>query len=342
MHGTRTRRLRASTARNALLLGGLFALVLFVGLNAALELRHPEFVDGEYALRLRLLTCQLEEHPDRPLCLLLGTSRLAQAVLPADLPLLRTPDGRQALVFNACRFGGSPAMTLVHLRRYLAANVRPRWVVLEVVPGQLSDEEDTFVNEVLTASDLSGLQPFANPTRLFSNYARQSILRAPSYPAHLLGLRTPAAPCLDAQGGYGELLDDVSDGERRSRMERTRHYLRPGVTRFRVSPSSDGILRECLALCRGIGAEVLIVVTPEGSEYRGWYSSEANELLKRFLASLCESRGVDALDARDWLDDADFCDDHHVLRRGAERFTARFGAEILRPWIERAARTEGR
>jgi hypothetical protein len=78
---------------------------------------------------------------------------------------------------------------------------------------------------------------------------------------------------------------------------------------------------------------VVLVLTPEGKEFQGWYAPEARAEVDRYSAAVASEYGLPLIDARDWLSEEDFSDQHHTLRRGAERFTERLGREVLRPLV---------
>jgi hypothetical protein len=73
---------------------------------------------------------------------------------------------------------------------------------------------------------------------------------------------------------------------------------------------------------------------PEAPAFRGWYPPGSKELARQYLAGLSKEYGVPVFDASDWLpDETAFADAHHLLRHGAEAFSARFGRECVGPWL---------
>ena len=73
---------------------------------------------------------------------------------------------------------------------------------------------------------------------------------------------------------------------------------------------------------------------PESPEFRDWYSPGAKGALEGYLMRLRIETGFLCFDCSDWLSESDFYDGHHLLRGGATRFSRRFGAECLKPWLE--------
>jgi hypothetical protein len=88
-----------------------------------------------------------------------------------------------------------------------------------------------------------------------------------------------------------------------------------------------------LELCRAERIPVALVLMPEGSDFRSWYSAGASGQVNAFLEGLCQEFGVALIDAREWLPDEGFCDSHHPVPEGAERFSARLGAEAIVPLL---------
>src|SRR5207249_1741885 len=99
------------------------------------------------------------------------------------------------------------------------------------------------------------------------------------------------------------------------------HLLRvPGV-----SGAADRALREFLALCRGRGTGVTLVLMPECSAFRQWATPPARRRTRTYLDGLCRGYGLTVVDARDWVADAGFADGHHLLPAAAAAFSRRFG-----------------
>jgi hypothetical protein len=95
---------------------------------------------------------------------------------------------------------------------------------------------------------------------------------------------------------------------------------------------------DLLECCRREQIPVVLVLTPESSVFRGWYSADALSAVRQMLSELSEAHGVRIIDSRQWLADTDFLDGHHVLASGAKIFTTRLLDE-LRPLLARLAQT---
>jgi hypothetical protein len=87
---------------------------------------------------------------------------------------------------------------------------------------------------------------------------------------------------------------------------------------------------------RATGTEVVAVLMPEGSEFRALYTQEVRAGVDDLIRRLRDEVGVTVVDARGWLGDAAFYDQHHLLPNGARAFADRFRTEALGPALFRA------
>ena len=104
----------------------------------------------------------------------------------------------------------------------------------------------------------------------------------------------------------------------------------PGLSRFRLGKIPTKALRELLDLCRREKLPAALVVMPESSAFRSWYSPEARTAIRGLLDQLNQTYGVEVIDAERWVADEDFEDGHHTLLHGADVFTYRLYAELPR------------
>ena len=322
----------------------LFLALGQVGLILLLEWRLPELHDVEYGMRLRLLKKRIVEAPARPLCLVVGSSRLTMGFLPEQLPLLRSASGEEVLPFNFGHLGGGPLINLMNLRRLLREGIRPRWVVLEVVPTLMEDQSPWMAVRLSFAADLPLLQRYIDTTTVWGVYLRTRL--NPWY-SKRLGLLRRYASCLAQDSGDIERIrlkplggDDgwivftkMDDEEKRRRTASIRASYFEGLQNYHIEPLPDRALRECLDLCRHEGIECVLLVTPESSEYRSWYSADGLECFHRYCDKLCAEYGVPLIDAGTWGADEQFIDGTHLMRGGAEAFTARLGRELFEPLV---------
>ena len=88
---------------------------------------------------------------------------------------------------------------------------------------------------------------------------------------------------------------------------------------------TDRALRESLDLCRREKIECVLLVTPESSEFRSWYSSDGLAAFDRYCDGLRTDYGVQIIDARTWIPDEQFTDGHHPLRAARKRSPTGWG-----------------
>ncbi|MFO0968242.1 MAG: DUF1574 family protein [Gemmataceae bacterium] len=316
-----------------------------LALNAYLEIRHPDLFDGEYMVRLDRLRRVLAEAPERPLLLLIGSSRTVMSFRPEILPPLYDKSG-PVHVFNFSHIGAGPMMNLVELRRLLADGVQPRWLVLELMPPQMGDRRQSIaINNALTR-DLPTLHGHYPALQLYGYFARNRALPAWKFRRYILKQISPAlAPDafvprehvhIGPLGGDWSvhLFPDIDESRRRQEIDKAGIGYYPDVQSLEMLEPSCGANRDILRLCQEHGIKVVVLLTPEGPAFRSWYSAPAERRLAEYCAGLEREFGVPIVSARDWLEERDFVDSHHVILPGAEKFTRRLGAEVLEPLVQ--------
>src|SRR5262249_36448115 len=127
-------------ARHAVVWGIVAFVGMQLGMSVAMEHISPQWRDPEYGYKLRELRDRLRENPDRPLLLVVGSSRSGLGVCPADFELKDNENSRAPLVFNMAISGSGPLFELMSLKRVLSEGIRPRWVMLEVLAPLLYQE----------------------------------------------------------------------------------------------------------------------------------------------------------------------------------------------------------
>jgi hypothetical protein len=322
-----------------------WAVVSFVGLQLALnvyaEARHPEVYDPEYRDRLAVLRERNRDAPELPLMLVVGSSRVMTDFRPEELPPMPTSDGSWALPFNLSHGGSGPLLNLVMVRRVLRDGFSPRWVVVEVVPSLLSAPERATVTRLAQARDLPVLRRYVSPAELYGRYLRERLkagyehrdafFRQCSPRPDRIGERWDSFP-LAPLGGPAEIPHANAGPEEVRRLTAAvRGQYFESLQRLQVHPVSDRALRELLDLCRQRQIVAVLLLTPESSEFRGWYPPAALRLVDDYCRGLSREYGVPLVGSREWLPDDMFTDGHHVTERGATEFTRRLGREVLQP-----------
>lgn len=342
---------RKGLSRAALVWGLLFAAAFQLGVAMLMETVCPAIRDPEYACKLSRLRALTAASPGRPLIVALGSSRLALGFRPDALPFCRT-EGVEPVACNLAINGAGPLTELLVLRRLLRDGVRPEWLVVEVHPALLSQddqwgEQNWFDPQRAGWHDLPLLWSHA-PNRLFllRRWFRSRLTPGHS---HRMNLSEEFAPqwlpyrklpengweALDRYGWKPHDKPLANKAEYRLRVEKARLEYFEALQRYRLSPRIDRTLRELLDMCLGHGIRVVLVTPPEGTEFQSWYPPGVMKSIHEYLTRLSAETGVPWADARSWLPDDCFHDGHHLLAHGARRFTERFGREVLGPLLGR-------
>jgi len=323
---------------------------LQAGFSWIIDRWEPGLRDPEYGRKRSLLRARIAEHPDRPLVLALGTSRTAYGLRPGTVSGVTT-EGTQPLVFNFGVLGGGPLYELVYLNRLLDEGIRPTTVLIEVHPPLLHDVPDLSfvlapVVERCDARDLAVLRRFtAGPVVLYAKWLRLRLVTCHRYRYVLISRAAPRwvteAPPPDVQGltktdqlGWVPYpWDAPDDALRRERSLQTVAAYECAIRDYAVSDAPDRALREMLDVCRRRQIDAALVIMPEESEYRRTFARRTHARAETYLDALCGEYDVPLFDAREWCDDTDFGDAQHLLREGADRFSAMFTGDRLHPWL---------
>lgn len=330
-------------ARSVIAWSAAVFVALQVALNLTMECREPEIYDAEYRDRLCLLRERALEQPDRPLLVVVGSSRMITDFRPEVLPPLQTPQGEGVLTFNLSHSGAGPLFNLVAVRRLLRAGFHPRWLVIEVVPPLLGASGQSTVATLAEAEDLPLMARYVNRWKLAGYYAWARLTTCFTHRDACLRSLVPwcmarppvwdAIP-LDDLGGTTSWLDfqtGAQDVARRTAVVRSEYF--PGLQRFHIAEAPDRAMRETLDLCRKAHVAATILLAPESSAFRSWYSKDAELQLRRYCEQLSRDYDIALVDSRHWLPDDAFMDGHHVFPEAAERFTLRLGREALEPLV---------
>ncbi len=341
----------ATQARTALIAGISFFVAAQLLFDVIADGRHPGLFDAEFGFRFALLRSRLAETPDRPLLLLMGSSRTVMSFRPEILPELRTATGAQVLPFNYSHLAAGPVLTLMEYTRLRRAGVRPNWIVLEVMPPCLSNRIDNSTTGSMTALELPLLHKYVEWPKLYGRFFltrlipwyrhRNEIVHrvAPAWitPGNPLETELIRLGPLGGDDGWALSREETPELIQRATASAKEGYY-PPMQEFRIKETATQAYREFLALCRKDGVQVVLLLTPESTEFRRWYAADGPRQIDDWCAKMRRQEGVAIVDARNWLDDGDFLDGHHVLKRGADAFTKRLGEELLVPLVKGESR----
>lgn len=342
----RRRRQRLTAHTRACLLWGLaFFAAAHVGMLIATQSFWPHLRDPEFGYKLSALRQQRQEEPDRPLLVLLGSSRTGQGLRPGVMPELQTPDGRKPLVFNFSQVGSGPLAELVTLCRLLDAGIRPDWLAVEILPALLGRTADAFGDvgtgiSRLDWKDVMLLNRYVqDPKTMRQRWFKDQL--APWYAQRFSVLNHYVSNCVPwrLRLDHWKQLDrwgwsDIGEDSQPlvlvpSALAVTRMTYYDDLQRMRITQMPDHALHDMIALCRQENIPLVFYLMPEGTIFRGWYTEAVSTRINEYLTHLSQECGVPIVDLRTWMKDKYFGDSHHLYRKGAELFTRRFGPEVL-------------
>jgi hypothetical protein len=256
--------------------------------------------------------------------------------------------GRRVVLFNFGVPGAGPVTTLVHLRRLLAAGVRPDLLFVEPLPfGLLGGLDQTDEAKLLGAERLA--LPELEPLRRY-NFPVAELRRdwweswpVPCY-GHRFALLSRLAPTLlpgqfrlngawhtDDWGWQEPTAVQVDADFRAAAMENTRRVYGPVLARETLSGPGCRALRDTLELCRRERIPTVLLWMPETSVLRSLYNPTGLARLRAFLAEVSRDYATPLVDAREWMPDEQYLDGLHLLLGGALAFTDRLSREVVAP-----------
>ena len=322
--------------------GGFLTFTLAVGV--VVEVWCPDWLDREYQVRRAVLRERLREDPGRPTVLVVGSSRMVTAFMPERMSPLTDAAGRDVLVFNYSHLGAGPRLNLVQVRRALRDGARPEWLILEVNLGQLN--RDYLPSREATLGDVWALARYEpQRARLLYNAAttrativhrvRTPLVEWAAPPFVTRPERHPDSRVLHLGGADGWARVDHPTPEYTDRYRRIAEETQKRVMdQVRPSAYTADVMRDILAFCRDHGIQAVLLLTPEDRLYLSWYGRGVEEALQSWLAEFRDEFGVPVVDARRWVRDDGFSDPHHVNLKGAQVFTDRLAAEVIRPLVQ--------
>jgi hypothetical protein len=342
-----SRAARARRARAAVAWGVVAFALANLTLAVAVETALPELRDPEYGYRMTRLCAQHKAHPDRPLVLLLGTSRVQNALDPAAMGFPDEPGS--PLVFNFGLSGAHPLRQRLVLQALEAEGVKPAAVVVEVFSATLvvsGSAGRVLARDAVrfTYADVSRAAPYSDdPFALRRMWAAGRLntmgTEQPVILSHLAPEWQPWSMRVDhywnmlEETGFTAIPHENADEHRARRQARIRAEYATILKRVEVSELTARVHRDIVADCRARGIPVAFVITPESPEFRSWYSPESRKAVADYVRVLTDELGCAAFTpSNDYAED-DFADGHHMLAPAARRFSREFADNHLKPWL---------
>jgi hypothetical protein len=359
---SRGRRLR-QRSRAVLVWGfGLYAAAQ-LALVLALVFWHPTWTESWQAHKWEQLRQLTAREPDRPLVVMLGSSRTDGEFDAARFDGLPGPGGKPILAYNFGMPMAGPLRERLYLEEMLAAGIRPRAVLIEFVPillnrrraGMIS-EEDWTLAPWLSLSEVRSLWHYwSHPgrkgrdwleARLAPWYAfRKDLIQSACtewFPAAEDGRLLPAWHWKrwphDARGFSIPRL--FSPEELTPCWVGACERYMPSLKHLEPGPLPVQALRDLLARCRREQIATVLIFMPESGMFRSWYRPGGLDEARHLFGELSREYGALAIDASEWISDWDFGDGHHLQGEGTQVFTDWLIA-ALRPFLA-GLREEGR
>ena len=337
-------RISNSQERSALIWGIALFILAQLSLTGVISQWRPEWNDPEYGYRLRYLRQRIKEEPQKPLLVVLGSSRIANGFAADCLPPASWKGDQSPIVFNMSMSGGTPTCELLFVKRLLAAGIHPRWAVIEVLPPllnwehiRLADRDFPMAPNRLRWSDLETLDRYApqHSWYRYRNWFRSNLV--PSYSNRFCIMSVVRRRYSVSPYGWSRIPFPSVTQEQYEKYFKVAHdAYGPTLENFRIAPEADRLFREMLDTCRQNAISVIgLLRMPESTDFRKLYSPEADRVIDTYLKGLCEEYGTESIDASQWLSDDCFIDGHHLLAHGAERFTLRLWDEVLERHVRR-------
>jgi hypothetical protein len=321
---------------------GLAGFALFqLGLAVAVEHRLPGVRDPEYADKLERLEKCIADAPGRPLVLMLGSSRTIVGFEAGRLSGTSTVPG--PVVFNFGLTGGCSFLELISLQRLLATGIRPDLLLVEVLPVAFNQLDDRPLEEVwlsgtrLRTAEVSLLDRYhSDPTRLLRHWCEcrclpcawrgRELQQSLRLDVHRRGLEAHRND-IDSHGWRCGFPNGMTKEERLRQTACTRWQYEGVFGDFHLAEGAAGALCELLDRCSRTSIPTTLVLMPEGSEFRSWYTPAMRAGIDSYLQAVSRTRQVPMIDARTWVADDDFQDAHHLIAAGARVFTDRLARE---------------
>jgi hypothetical protein len=338
----RGRRMRRS-ARALVVWGLALYLVSLAAWTVGLKSWRPT-VNSAGVQKLERLQRLVARAPDRPLLVMLGSSRTDGLFAARRFDGLPGPGGKPFVAYN---FGVPMAGAMhewLYLRQMLAAGLRPRLLLVEFLPpllirnqpDRISVEEGWTSVRWRSLGEMRALRPYlVRPGEKSQSWLEARL--APWYDYRYFMHGSLIEAFADRRSAS---WDDFSDpwgyqlprypaaAERAYRQEVAHKEHYQNLHTFQLVPGAIQALRDLLECCRREQIPVVLVLTPESTTFRSWYAPPAAAEIRTLLGELCDAYGVGVIDAREWLADNDLLDGHHVLASGAQTFTTRLLHEL--------------
>jgi hypothetical protein len=348
---------RASQGKRIIFWTLFCAVISQPALSLYLDKRRLEVRDPLYGHRLNHLRRRLAESPHSPLFLILGSSRVKYSIRPAAMKIHYVENASQPIVYNFGINGMGTIRALMHFRRLLADGIRPKWLLVEIWPPlwaeagffresrMVQGEDDQHWRDLLLLCRYfrndrdvlrQALQKSFTPLRAYRDVLLALSMQSLLPPENLCEFQKRINDSLPADsGGWFPLPWESTTPQEDDFAHRDgEENIKPLLQSLHIDPRSDAALRELLQECRRRDIQLALILLPEPSWTRSWYTPQTHTVVREYLIRLRRDYPVPIIDARTWVSDDDFSDSTHMRKKGVPAFSERLGRDVVQPMIK--------
>jgi hypothetical protein len=318
-----------------------------LALVVAAESVKPEWRDPEYGHRLRAAKRWQRERPDRPLVLVLGSSRAQMGVSPATMDFPDEPGS--PLVYNFGYRRADPILVWLQLERLLDDGLRPRAVLVMVSDDEIRSVEppDGVVRHWasrFSIADLGRLESYAIEPTAFRQRGgtRQNpwVARRPALVTDLPDgwrggdpIHTGAWERMDRYGFSPFPTKIITPATRAAVMDSLRQFHTTLTDTELPPPIAVRVYQDLIARCRTAGVAIAACWAPDSPSGRAVYTPQARATRAIRARALTDALGIPIFPTPDELTDDDFADGYHLCASGARKYSRWLADSHLKPWL---------
>jgi hypothetical protein len=329
----------------------LYAAAAFALVQAALAgfvMAHPFVARGD--LWQRRINRYRQRTPHRPGTLVavqIGSSRTECGIRgQAAEPWLSERLGRPVVLYNMGSCGSGPAANLINLRRTLNDGIRPRLLLIEVLPPLLLTDDERLAElnaERMPASELRHdeaalVASLAGPVRpyLWGEWLLDQAVPANTHRQTLMSMFYPTLLTAEARRDGFRSADEsgyvppkrLDRKESARALEFARESYEAALHDHHLSRRRLGLIGRTIEEARREGMAVALVVMPEGPTFRSWYPPGKWEAILAAVEEVARRHDTPLINLREALDEEDFFDSHHATKEGAAKLTLELARRI--------------
>jgi Protein of unknown function (DUF1574) len=337
---------RQRRCRRILVGGFLLFLAAQAGAGLVADYLCPQV---RFSYLYRLLT-KAEAAPQAPTILCLGSSRTGTCLIDDEMTRVLRENGAEATqVFNAAMPVGDLVVSEHVLDRFLKRGLRPRQLILEVMPEFLNRHNGWLsfhVERQLTWKDLPRYWDDLCRADLISQFLIDRL--APLYAErkgfwNLLGKagqalltrkQPPADTLLSSTALWERIIQatpNLTSEERQAKRQLGLENVRLCLTDYAPGGNSTAALERIMVRCRRENIQVILLAVPVCSEHRSLYESVIERAFLEEMHRVVERFNCRFIDCRGRIADAHFLDNHHADGAGGLAFSKQFCEEVLAP-----------